>query len=93
MEIKYLIKDTLVATEKNKDFAGETRIYWVGKASRFGGNWTDDESNVQNIASWYGYNTKASAVIGLKRVRENAKWESDRGYWKHTSVEIVAIEV
>ena len=89
MTIKYLIKDTLVATDNNPNFAGETRTYWSGKEDTS----TCDELDLKRLAKWYGYSTKAGAARGLKKHKELADWESDRGFWKHTSVEIVEIEV
>lgn len=88
MAIKYLIKDVLVATEKNPNFAGQTRTYWIGKEST-----TEDENDIVRVAKWYGYSTKAGATRGLKKQRDLANWETERGFWKHTSVEIVAVNV
>lgn len=89
MAIKYLIKDTLVATENNLNFAGHTRTYWYGKEDTS----TCDELDIKRLAKWYGYSTKAGAMRGLKKRKELADWEMERGFWKHASVEIVAIEV
>jgi hypothetical protein len=85
---RYLIKDTLVATEKNPNFAGESRTYWNGTNAI-----TEDESNIKWIAKVDGYKTKAGAVKGLKKQQDLAEWETARGFWKHTSVEIIEVEV
>ena len=85
---RYLIKDELVATEKNSNFAGEQRTYWMGvDAIR------EKEDNLNWLAKIDGYKTKAGATRGLKKHRELAEWETARGFWKHTSVELVEFEV
>lgn len=85
---RYLIKDTLIATENNPNFAGQRRTYWNGTNVI-----TEDECSVKHIAKVDGYKTKAGATKGLKKQKELAEWETERGYWKHTSVEIVEIEI
>lgn len=85
---KYLIKDTLVATENNLNFAGQTKTYWIGIESV-----TEYGSDIKWLAKIDGYKTKAGASKGLKKHKELADWETARGFWEHTSVEIVAVEV
>lgn len=85
---RYLIKDTMVATENNPHFEGQRRTYWNGTHAI-----TEYERNVKWIAKTDGYKTKAGAARGLKKQKELADWETARGYWKHISVEIVEIEI
>lgn len=93
MAIKYLIKDTLVSTEKNTNFPNKTITYWIGKDDKYGSNYTSDEKDIKRVAHWYGYSTKAAATKGLKKHKELADWETEQGFWKHVSVEIIAVEV
>ena len=85
---RYLIKDTLVATENNPNFAGQCRTYWSGVNAI-----TECESDIKWIAKVDGYKTKAGATKGLKKQKDLADWETVRGYWRHTSIEIVEVEI
>ena len=88
MAIKYLIKDTLVATEKNTNYAGQTRTYWSGVEGSI-----ESENDIVWFANLDGYKTKAGATRGLKKHQDLADWETARGFWKHISVTIVEVEV
>ena len=85
---KYLIKDTLISTEKNTNFPNKTLTYYCGKDSN-----TTDVKDIPRVAKWYGYSTKAAANSGLKKYKSLAEWETSMGFWKHTSVEIIEVEI
>lgn len=85
----FIIKKHYEATETNKNFAGEIRDYYEGKAghiigcNNFPTNW--------EITTW-GYKTLAAAKKGLKVAKDLAEWETECGHWNVT-VELVEAQI
>lgn len=89
--IKYLVKETCIATNDNPNFAGETLVYWIGKESlilkREGGSREcDNFDRMKYMLKKYGYNRECDAKKNsIYRSPEKSK------YWNSTA-EIVGVE-
>ena len=92
----YFIKITSVATETNKNFAGQIRTYLYGKQETLletQGNKNLKIEFSSYLAKEYGYNRKCDAVRSMKRHQELNRWaEKEFPYWT-SIVEIVEINV
>ncbi len=92
----YFIKITSMATEANKNFAGETHTYLYGKEEALietQGNKSLQVSFSPYIAREYGYGRKCDAVRSMKRHQQLNQWaEKEFPYWSST-VEVVEINV
>lgn len=92
----YFIKITSVATETNKNFAGQTHTYLYGKEETLIETQGNKELQVKfcsYLAREYGYNRKCDAVRGMKHHQELNRWaEKEFPYWTST-VEIVEINL
>ena len=89
----YFIKITSVATETNKNFAGQTHTYLYGKEETLIETQGNKELQVKfcsYLAREYGYNRKCDAVRGLKHHQQF--FEYDFPNWLSTA-EIVEINV
>ena len=91
---KYLVKTTSVATDENKNFAGQVQICWIGKKERLCGMVGSHPEALHMVmpfntymAREYGYNRKdhAQRAYTLKHLDE------DLPYWTVTA-EIVEVE-
>jgi hypothetical protein len=86
---KYLIKEITTATETNKNFKGETRIYYIGK----GGIPTDRHEFLKYYFNEYGFSTKAAVSKALKHHSESVNWFNNE-YKTWTSVfEVIEMDV
>ena len=83
---KYLILTIATATEKNKNFAGNTQRWVRGK-----GGISLEADYVQYAAHNYGYTEKRYAQMGLKAQQKLDEAENKYGYWvaKSEIIEIV----
>lgn len=92
----YFIKITSVATETNKNFAGQTHTYLYGKEEALIETQGSKSLQVEfspYIAREYGYKRKCDAVRGLKHHQQLNQWaEKEFPYWLSTA-EIVEINV
>ena len=92
----YFVKITSVATETNKNFAGQTHIYLYGKEETLIETKRNKSLQVKfspYIAREYGYKRKCDAVRSMKRHQELNRWaEKEFPYWTSTA-EIVEINV
>ena len=96
--IRYVVKETSVATENNKNFAGEIGITYTGKETKLlacSGKHYENDPFMKRYCSPipryllvdYGYKTEGQAKRSYcYRHPEN------NGYWK-SSAEIVKIEI
>jgi hypothetical protein len=84
----YLVKTKSVATANNKNFAGETRVYLIGK------NLCTEykEEYLKFYAKEYGYKSLSGAKQRLKSQQELCAWETAKGYWI-TSCKVIEIEI
>ena len=84
----YLIKSVSIATQSNPNFAGETRVYILGKnlCTKY------KEEYLKFYAKEYGYKTISGAKQRFKSLKETFEWESERGFWESTC-EIIEVEV
>lgn len=87
MMIRYLVKTTSTATEKNVNFHGETKTYIHGKHG-----WSYNADGIQDwelkrIAQLDGYTTEKMAMrnYSYKHPQNDAAWKS--------IAEIIAIEI
>ena len=92
----YFIKITSVATETNKNFAGETHTYLYGKEETLLETQGSKDLQVKfcrYLAREYGYKRKCDAVRSLKRHQQLNQWHEDNfPYWVST-IEIVEINL
>lgn len=92
----YFVKITSVATDANKNFAGQTHTYLYGKEETLietQGNKTLQVKFSPYIAREYGYKRKCDAVRSMKRHQELNQWhEKEFPYWTSTA-EIVEINL
>lgn len=89
---KYLIKDTVHAKENNKNFAGETRVYYMGNHGHIAGVFTQNV-NVETEAKCSGYDRLCDAKRAQKSQQKVADHETETGYWSHEPVEIIKVEI
>lgn len=90
---KYILKDTLHATANNKNFAGETRTYYLGAYGHIAGVDEGRKVDVMLEAKISGYNRLCDAKRAQKSAQRSADWETSHGYWSHDTVEIIEVEV
>lgn len=88
---RYLVKETSVATENNKNFRGQTQVNYYGKGDRsIAAIYIQEPSMVSNrnyLVREYGYKRKCDAERNW-----TYKNPLNSEYWKST-VEIIEIEV
>lgn len=96
--IKYLVKLTSVATEKNVNFFGITNIYYYGRcetvvAGRDNDMWLNrelDDPLTKYFIKEYGYNRICDAKRSY--IYKRAKEPDCYGYWDENA-EIIKVEV
>ena len=89
----YFVKITSVATETNKNFAGETHTYLYGKQETLLETQGSKDLKIKfspYLAREYGYKRKCDAVRSMKRHQEF--FEIDLPNWSQTA-EIIEINV
>ena len=92
----YFVKITSVATETNKNFAGQTHIYLYGKEETLletQGNKSLKIDFSSYLAKEYGYKRKCDAVRSMKRHQELNRWEEKEFHNWTSTTEIVEIDV
>ena len=91
--MRYLIKKTYRATEKNEAFKGQTRILYCGPDGAHECFSKDTDKELRE-SSWYlkerAYKSKASLAKGLKAQERNRIYEEGAGFWTF-DLEVVEI--
>ena len=92
---KYIIKEVETATEQNPNFKGDTQIWYHGKniSRKISSSWEEGDRFHNYYIKKYGYSRKIDAYKALYQWKDFAAQEDREGFWKHTSVEIVEVEV
>ena len=86
---KYLIKEITTATENNKNFKDETRVYYIGK----GGTPHYNEDYLTWYFKEYGFTTKAAATKALKHYSESVNWFNNKYKTWRSVFEIIEKEI
>ena len=91
--IKYLVKSTSVATPENRNFAGETSIYYYGKKGEVLCVEGDHAKRCHDERPMWMWGVREYGYDRISDAKRNWSFKNPQNdeYWK-TTVEIVEVE-